>query len=56
MAFFIGSTCATIAMFVSLKTNENEIVILDGKQVDMSFDSIRLSPGSHEVILRVNSF
>ncbi|XOV91036.1 MAG: sulfatase-like hydrolase/transferase [Bacteroidota bacterium] len=47
---------ANVAAELILKKNENDTVILDGIQVDTVFDNLRLSPGDHEVILRVNSF
>ncbi len=47
---------ANVSGELILKANENDTVILDGEQVDLSFGSLRLTPGAHEVVLRVNSF
>lgn len=40
----------------NIKTAKNDVVTLNGKKASMAFGSLRLTPGTHQINLVVNSF
>jgi hypothetical protein len=41
---------------VRMKWSPQDVVTLNGKSVNLMFDSVRLQPGKNEIEIRVNSF